>query len=125
MHVGYFGIGNLLPQVQEGIVKLLAVDGERRSELYPSAPTLKEAGFPGVSWSPWYGLFAPAGTPQAAIDRIYSEGSAIAHDPEFTKLHLIARGPEPAFLPGNEFQEFLKGGILTAGRLVESAGLKP
>jgi tripartite-type tricarboxylate transporter receptor subunit TctC len=123
--VGYFGIGNLLPQVQEGVVKLLAVDGERRSALYPSAPTLKEAGFPGVSWSPWYGLFAPTGTPQAAIDRIYREISQIADDPEFTKLHVVARGLEPAPLSGGEFLEFLKNDVITAGRLVESAGLKP
>ena len=60
--VGYFGIGNLLPNVREGRVKLIAVDSQERTPLYPSAPTLREAGYAGIPIRPWWGLFAPAAT---------------------------------------------------------------
>ena len=61
--VGYFAIGNLLPNVREGRVKLIAVDSQERTPLFPSAPTLREAGYAGIPIMPWWGLFAPAATP--------------------------------------------------------------
>lgn len=123
--VGYFGIGNLLQQIQIGQVKMLAVDGTRRSDLYPTAPTLTETGFSGASLRPWYALFAPERTPQPFIDRIYREVRDVMQDPDFLNLHLIARGLEPALQTGEEFRDFLKEDFAQAGRLVENAGLKP
>ena len=123
--VGYFGIGNLLQQIQVGQVKMLAVDGTRRSDLYPAAPTLTETGFSGVSLRPWYALFAPAGTPQPYIDRIYREVINVMQDPDFLNLHVIARGLDPALQPADAFRDFMKEDVAQAGRLVENAGLKP
>lgn len=52
-----------LPQIQAGRVKALAVMGEKRSPALPDVPTPGEAGLPGVEASAWYGIMAPAGTP--------------------------------------------------------------
>jgi tripartite-type tricarboxylate transporter receptor subunit TctC len=56
-------IGTLAAQAQAGKVRVLAVSGTKRSELFPNVPTFTEAGHPSVSIVTWFGLFAPAGTP--------------------------------------------------------------
>jgi tripartite-type tricarboxylate transporter receptor subunit TctC len=62
----------LLPHIQSGKARLLAVTSKRRWSEFPEAPTLEESGMPGFPTEQWFGLLAPAGTPQAAIDRINS-----------------------------------------------------
>jgi tripartite-type tricarboxylate transporter receptor subunit TctC len=122
--VGYFGIGNLLPNVREGRVKLIAVDSKERTPLYPSAPTLAEAGYTGIPIRPWWGLFAPAGTPKAVLDRIAGEALRILRDPAFIERHLVSVGLEPAFATGEEFARFLKDDRALAERLVRESGFK-
>jgi tripartite-type tricarboxylate transporter receptor subunit TctC len=56
-----------------GKVKILAVASPARSQLMPQAPTVQEAGVPGYELSGWFGLLAPAKTPQGVIDRLSSE----------------------------------------------------
>ena len=123
--VGFLGIGNVLPQVQEGLVKLLAVDGSSRSPLYPAAPTFVEAGYSAPIIRPWYGLFAPAGTPKPIIDRVQAEVSRLMKDPTFVERHLVARGLEPAVMTADEFARFLVADRELAKRLAEASGLKP
>ena len=120
--VGYFGIGNLLPNVREGRVKLIAVDSKERTPLYPSAPTLAEAGYTGIPIRPWWGLFAPAGTPKAALDRISAEAMRILRDPAFIERHLVSVGLEPAFVTGEEFTRFLNG--RSGARRTPGAGVR-
>jgi tripartite-type tricarboxylate transporter receptor subunit TctC len=120
--VGFLGIGNLIGQVREGKIKLLAVDGAKRSPLYPSAPTLTEAGFTGEILPAWYGLFAPAKTPKAVVTRIYNAVIEIHQDPIFVERNLMSRGLEPAFQDPDTFRDFLKGDRVRAGRM--AAALK-
>src|SRR5262245_1142083 len=108
--VGYFGIGNLLPNVREGRVKLIAVDSKERPPLYPSAPTLVEAGYSGIPIRPWWGLFAPATTPKPMLDRISAEAIRVLRDPGFVEPHLVSVGLEPAFATGDDFGGLLKQG---------------
>ena len=69
-------IAPVLPQLQAGKLRALAITGSRRSAFLPDIPTMRESGldFEGGSWS---GLFAPAGTPSAIIDKLYGELSTI------------------------------------------------
>jgi tripartite-type tricarboxylate transporter receptor subunit TctC len=121
--VGYFGLGNLIAHVRDGKVKLLAVDTKERTPLYPAAPTLGEAGYSGIPIKPWWGLFAPTGTPQAVVDRIYSEAARIISDSAFRERHLVSVGLEPAVASQEEFARFLKQDRDLAKRLVEASGL--
>ena len=121
--VGYFGIANLLEHVRVGKIKLLAVDTKKRTPLYPPAPTLAEAGYSGIPIRPWWGLFAPAGTPQAALDRIYKEARHALDDPAFIQRHLVSIGLDPAVTTPAEFVAFLKDDRALARRLVETSGL--
>ncbi len=60
-------------QLAAGRVKALAVTGAKREPAIPNVPTFAEIGMPGVEGGPWFGLFAPAGTPRAAIDWVNAE----------------------------------------------------
>jgi tripartite-type tricarboxylate transporter receptor subunit TctC len=61
--------GTLAAQAQAGRIRVLAVSGAKRSELFPNVPTFTEAGHPTVSIVTWFGLFAPAGTPAAIVNQ--------------------------------------------------------
>lgn len=60
-------------QLANGRVRALAVTAAKREPAVPDVPTMAEAGMPGVEGGPWFGLFAPAGTPRAAIDWMNAE----------------------------------------------------
>jgi len=66
-----------LPHVRSGKLKALAVTGARRSAATPEFPTMQEAGVPGFVVESWYGLMAPAGTPDAVIARLHKETLAV------------------------------------------------
>lgn len=61
---------NLLPQVQAGKLRALAVASEKRNPVYPDTPTIAESGYPGFAAESWFGLSAPAGTPDAVVARL-------------------------------------------------------
>jgi tripartite-type tricarboxylate transporter receptor subunit TctC len=62
--------GTLLPAVQQGTVRALAVTGARRSPFTPELPTIAEAGVPGYAFASWHGVVAPRGAPAEAIARV-------------------------------------------------------
>jgi tripartite-type tricarboxylate transporter receptor subunit TctC len=64
------GVSTSMGYVQAGTLRLLGVAGLNRTPVLPDAPTISEAGVPGYDTSVWTGLFAPAGTPKAAIELI-------------------------------------------------------
>jgi len=85
--------------VQAGKVRLLAVLNEERSPVFPAVPTFREAGYPGVESSVWYGLMAPASTSPEVVRKLNNEINAILALAEvkdiLTKQGLIPAGGEP------------------------------
>ncbi len=69
-HVMFPSFFTALPHVKAGKLKALAIAGPKRSPLLPDVPTLKEMGVDGVDVQQWYGLFAPAKTPKATVDKL-------------------------------------------------------
>jgi len=67
--IGFFS-GSALPQVRAGKVRVLAVASEKRSAEVPNPPTLRELGIRNVEYDVWYGVWAPAKTPKAVVDRL-------------------------------------------------------
>jgi len=61
----------LLPQVQSGKLRALAVTSTERNPAYPDIPTVAESGYPGFVAQSWFGLSAPAGTPAAVVERLH------------------------------------------------------
>jgi tripartite-type tricarboxylate transporter receptor subunit TctC len=78
-------------QLAAGQVRALAVTSARREPAVPEIPTMAEAGMPGVEGGPWFGLFAPAGTPRAAIDWLNAEAKKAFSAPDL-KSRLEAQG---------------------------------
>lgn len=71
---------NLLQQVRAGKVKAVAVTGTRRSSLLPGVPTVAEAGVPGYDVTVWFGIQAPAGTPNEVVSKLNAQIARILHD---------------------------------------------
>lgn len=72
--------GTLLPAVQQGSIRALAVTGGTRSPFTPELPTVGEAGVPGYAFASWHGVVAPRGTPTEAIARLNAAFNAALRD---------------------------------------------
>ena len=103
-------------------VRMLAVSSGKRSPRLPDVPSLAEA-FPGYDAVSWTGMFAPAGTPKAIIDKIAGEMDRALKDPKFLSLiqdnGIDVLGYDPA-----KFAEFVKVEYQKWGEAVETAGVK-
>jgi len=82
VQLAFFNMASLLPHIKSGRLKALAaIPTERLPEL-PQVPTLTEQGFPGIGTNAWQGMFAPAATPKAIIDRLHAAVLAVLTKPE-------------------------------------------
>jgi tripartite-type tricarboxylate transporter receptor subunit TctC len=90
----------IMPHIKSGKVRPIAISSAKRSPLLPDVPTFAEAGIPQIESYAWYGLFAPAKTPKAVIDKINAETIKFMKSPEFAKVRaetgseLLADTPE-------------------------------
>lgn len=110
-------------QIESGKLRALAVSSLERSEQLPNVPTLDEAGLKGYSTEAWFGLFAPTGTPQTAIDRL-NEAAAQALKDEAVQKNLRVMGAVPKDLSGTAFGDFVKKESEKYAELIKSAGVK-
>jgi tripartite-type tricarboxylate transporter receptor subunit TctC len=101
--MGMFNMPTVVGLIRAGKLKALAVTGERRSELFPELPTMKESGFSDFVVDTWLGFCAPAGLPQPLVTRLNAEFNRITELPEMRKKFLEqgmsawpARTPEQA-----------------------------
>ncbi len=88
-------VHTVAPLVHAGKVRLLAVLNDERSPVFPAVPTLKEAGYPEVESSVWYGLMAPASTPADIVRKLNGEISAILALADVKEI-LARQGLSPA-----------------------------
>jgi tripartite-type tricarboxylate transporter receptor subunit TctC len=86
--------GIATPHIRSGALRLLAVGSTKRSFLYPDTPTLAELGLKGYDGGSTHSFYAPAGTPQAVIDRLNSEINRILVTPAVTQT-IRGLGAEP------------------------------
>jgi tripartite-type tricarboxylate transporter receptor subunit TctC len=93
---------SILPHVEAGDVRALAVTGVGRMRSMPSVPTMEEAGYPGFVVSPWFGVLAPARTPSAVIDKLSRSFGAALNEPPLRQkletLEVTVEGGDPAKL---------------------------
>ncbi|CAN7565239.1 Bug family tripartite tricarboxylate transporter substrate binding protein [Rhizobacter sp. LjRoot28] len=94
-----------LPHIQAGKVRALAVTSAQRSRALPDVPTLQESGVPGFDVASWQGIFAPAGTPPAIVNRLNSELQKVIAQPE-TKARMETLGLEYSPNSPKQFAEF-------------------
>jgi tripartite-type tricarboxylate transporter receptor subunit TctC len=120
----YFGpIAGMVPFIEAGSVRALAISGEARSPLLPDVPTMAEAGFPQYKAVSWFGLLAPAGTPAAIVDQLSGAVAEAVTSPEVVN-GLRAQGIEPKSSRPAEFAAFIAEQLDLHRKLVDEAGLK-
>jgi tripartite-type tricarboxylate transporter receptor subunit TctC len=122
--IAFLGLSNMLPQIGGGLINGLALNSNARSPLFPDIPTLKEA--TGEDYPPpWFGLFAPAGTPKPILEKINAEVRRIAADPAWRQKNFIERAVDPATGPREEFIKFIAENRVIAARIAKESGLQP
>ncbi len=122
-HVTAMIDGTATPMAREGSLRALAVTGPQRSKALPDVPTVAEAGLPGYAFASWHGLFVPAGTPAAVVERLNTEVNKIIADPvvraRMAALNIDLVGGTPA-----AFADFIKAEAGKIAELVRAAGAK-
>lgn len=114
----------VLPLVKAGKLKALAVSSAQRSPAVPDLPTVAEAGVPGFETVGWYGLFAPARTPQPIIAKLNAQVVKILKEPEIQQ-RFASQGADPA--PGTPvaLTRFMRTEFERLKKLIKSADIKP
>ncbi|NML44039.1 tripartite tricarboxylate transporter substrate binding protein [Ramlibacter sp. G-1-2-2] len=116
-------LASVLPQIQAGKVKALAVASAQRNPKLPNVPTLAEAGVKGVEMGAWYGIYMPANTPKAVQARVHDEvNKAIAQAD--TKARLEAIGAEVTPMSQAQFAAFHNAENKRYAELVQRRGIK-
>lgn len=119
----YFGnVPTVIRHVRAGKLNGLATTGPERSRGAPNLPTVAEAGVPGYEALTFWGLSAPAGTPQPILDRLHRETLRALNDPEVRKL-LENLGADVLGTSPQQYASFIKSEIEKWGKVIEAAGI--
>jgi tripartite-type tricarboxylate transporter receptor subunit TctC len=102
----FFTLPSVLPQVESGKLRALAITTAQRSKLMPDVPTVAEAGFPGFDVIAWYALFAPRGTPEPVVARLTEEIKKIVGRDD-VRDRMAKLGAEPRYLSPKEVADFV------------------
>jgi tripartite-type tricarboxylate transporter receptor subunit TctC len=112
-----------MPQVKAGRLRAIAVTSDKRSAALPDMPTISEAGLKGFNVEGWVGLFAPAQTPAAVIDRLYVESAKILRMPEVKELALGVAS-ETVGNPPREANQIVRDETAMWAKVVKTVGVK-
>jgi tripartite-type tricarboxylate transporter receptor subunit TctC len=112
-----------LPHIRAGKLRALGTGGTTRVSALPDVPTIAEAGVPGYEAVNWWGIAAPAGTPQPIVDRLHKDLSAILTSAA-TQKQLSSEGAEVVQMSSVEFGSFMVKELGKWERVVKEGGIK-
>jgi tripartite-type tricarboxylate transporter receptor subunit TctC len=112
----------VLPQIQAGLVRALAVNGTRRVPALPHVPTMREAGFEGFETGSWQGILAPAGTPEEIVRRLHAAQVTLAAREDVRQRFAASGTTAVASRTPEEFAAFLRSEHEKWGGLVRRIG---
>lgn len=121
--IGCGAVSGPLAQVKAGRLRAIAVSSAKRIAALPDVPTLAEAGIPGVEDYTWIGIFLPAGTPPAIVQKL---NDAVNRELKSADMRerLAAQAFDPAGGPPSEFAEYVNTEIVKWGKVVREIGAK-
>jgi tripartite-type tricarboxylate transporter receptor subunit TctC len=112
----------VMPHAKSGKLKVLATSGTKRVPALPDVPTIAET-LPGYDATNWWGIVAPAGTPQPILDRLSAEILQIVASAE-TQKRLSTEGAEALRMTAAEFGRFIASETVKWARVVREAGIQ-
>jgi tripartite-type tricarboxylate transporter receptor subunit TctC len=112
-----------IPMATAGKVRALAVTSPQRMALLPDVPTMAEAGFPASGVTTWYGLYAPAGTPPAIVQKLNQATVRALQKPAIVKA-LTEQGATPIGNTPEQFATILAAEIESWGKVVKAANVR-
>jgi tripartite-type tricarboxylate transporter receptor subunit TctC len=115
--------GSLMPHVQAGKLRALAVSSATRSPAMPDVPTMQEAGVPDYSLSFWHGVWAPAGTPKPVADKLTEAFHWALAQPK-VKAHITNAMAQPMPLTGPELLKFSQDEEKKWRKIVINSGMQ-
>src|SRR5229473_96309 len=113
-----------LADIRAGRLRALGVSTKKRSYLLPEVPTIAEACVAGFDYPIWYGVWVPAGTPAAVVDKLAKDIARVLAAPDLRDA-LAKHGADPMSMTQPEFARFVLSESESAARIVEAAGIKP
>jgi tripartite-type tricarboxylate transporter receptor subunit TctC len=123
INMGFTNVVNAAPLVKEGKLRAFAVSSRKRSVAAPDLPTMIEMGYPDFEAVPWFGLLAPAGTPQSIVEKVSQETVKVLAEPDVRKKFEIngldVIGGSPA-----EFAQVIKTEIPYWAKIIKEANIK-
>jgi len=123
--IAIFGIGNLVAFIRDAKILGLAIDGDTSSPLEPGIPTFKEVGYTEHIAATFFGIFAPAGTPQPIVDKLNAAIVKVESNPDFQQKFLINRGLTPVLISAQQFAKELPADRAEGLAVVKASGLYP
>ena len=119
----FVSYSSVLSFLQAGKVRVLAVTSPKRLPVLPDVPTMREVGFAGIELDAWFGLVAPAGTPDAVIGKLNTAFVQAVRDPEIVK-QVRDQGAEAVATTPAEFAAFIAAETERFGKIVKAVGAK-
>lgn len=120
----FAGVSTVLPQIQAGKLRALAVAGPARLPQLPDVPTVAESGYPGFDVTSWYGIVAPAEVPAEILDRLQADIAA-AVGMEAVRQKFTGLGVEPAGSSRADFARTIQDESRKWAAIVKKAGIQP
>lgn len=122
-HAFFTTVPAMMQHVKAGSVSLLAVTGDKRSLLFPDVPTVAESGVPGYNIITWWGVLAPAGTPEPVIAKLNKAVNEVA-SAEPMKSRLVGEGAVPFTGTPADFGATLSKELVMWKEIAKTANLK-
>ena len=113
-----------IPNIKAGRVRALGVASLHRYPSLPELPTIAEEGVPGYETTIWLGLFVPAKTPAAIVQKLNREVQEAVNSPEY-KERMMALDMQPRVSSSQELADYLKSDLAKWAKVVKEAGIKP
>nr|WP_253262082.1 Bug family tripartite tricarboxylate transporter substrate binding protein [Ramlibacter montanisoli] len=121
---GVASIPDFIENHKAGKLRVVAVIGDKRQAILPDVPTFAELGIAGLEELPYYGLFAPAGTPPAVIEQFNQALAKVVAMPD-VRERLTAMGLTVAFQPQAAFANRVRGYTQSWDRIIKASGFQP
>jgi len=120
---GVTSVLTALPHIHSGKLRVVGVAAPQRMALFPDAMTFDEAGLRGVQSLNWYGLFGPAGMPQAVVERLHADLRKVAADPAVAR-QMQDQGADIVLTPPAEFRRFVEGETQKWAQVAQRGGIR-